>query len=172
VIRFVALLALLASISCAARIPRCGGFPIVEPPAFEHLDECPNPTTESMAWMLVSGTVVEVTAARSFRLQTAQGVVTVSLPNVGEPYDAGAREALQRMIVGKKVSVMRNPSADGNDITGEVLDADGQDVSRRMLRSGAASYASEPVYTLSDYVECLHRIAEREAKADRLGIWH
>ncbi|MEA2338889.1 MAG: hypothetical protein QOE82_2896, partial [Thermoanaerobaculia bacterium] len=112
-----------------------------------------------MAWMLVSGTVVEVTAARSFRLQTAQGVVTVSLPNVGEPYDAGAREALQRMIVGKKVSVMRNPSADGNDITGEVLDADGQDVSRRMLRSGAASYSTEPVYTHSDYVECLQRIA-------------
>jgi endonuclease YncB( thermonuclease family) len=125
-----------------------------------------------MGWLLVEGTVVEVIDFRSFRLQTDRGVVTVSLPNVGEPHDAGAREALQQMIAGKKVSVMRNPSANGNDITGEVHEAQAGDVSRRMLRSGAASYAAAPAYTLSNYSECLHRIAEREARADHLGIWH
>jgi endonuclease YncB( thermonuclease family) len=165
----VASFVILASMRCATRHPTCGGFPIT---VFEHLDECPDPTTENMGWISIEGSVIEVTNARSFRLQTAQGVVTVSLPNVGEPYDAGAGAALQRMIDGKKVSVMRNPSADGNDITGEVHEAEGGDVSRQLLRSGAVSFVAAPAYTLSAYSECLHRIAEREAKADRLGIWH
>jgi endonuclease YncB( thermonuclease family) len=167
--RVVGLLIVVLSMRCATRYPRCGGPP---PATFEHLDECPNPVTESMGWLLVEGTVVEVTDFRSFRLQTAQGVVTVSLANVGEPHDAGAREALQQMIVGKNVSVERNPSAKGDDITGDVHNVEAGDVSRRMLRSGAASYAAAPAYTVSDYSDCLHRIAEREAKADRLGIWH
>jgi endonuclease YncB( thermonuclease family) len=158
--RVIASLAVLASMRCAR-------------PAFEHLDECPNPIKENMSWRLVEGNVVEVTGAPTFRLQTAQGVLTVTLPNVGEPYDAGARAMLQRMIDGKRVSVMLNPSAEvRNDITGEVHDAKERDVSRQLLRSGAASFVDAPAYTLSDYSECLNRIAEREAKADHLGIWH
>jgi endonuclease YncB( thermonuclease family) len=165
---------LLASTRCAQRTaqPTTDGAPPVSP-AFEHLDECVNPTMESMAWLSVEGTVVEVTGARTFRLQTKQGIVTVSLPNIGEPYVIGAGAMLANMIAGKRVSVMTRFSLYGkSDIIGEVLDAQGGDVSRRMLRAGAATFVAEPAYTLSGYSECLHRIDAREAKAERVGIWH
>jgi endonuclease YncB( thermonuclease family) len=75
------------------------------------------------------------------------------------------------MINGKRVSVMSNPNRDRTDITGEVQDEQGRDLSRLLLRAGAAPFAVAPAYTLSEYSECLHRIAEREAKAEGVGIW-
>jgi endonuclease YncB( thermonuclease family) len=171
--RVMASFVILASMHCAERPaqPKTNSGPPVAP-AFEHLDECVNPVVENMAWLSVDGTVVEVTGARTFRLQTAQGMVTVSLPNIGEPYVIGARAMLANMIAGKRVSVMTRFSLYGkSDIIGEVLDAKGGDVSRRLLRAGAATFVTEPAYTLSGYSECLHRIDAREAKAERIGIW-
>jgi len=58
-----------------------------------------------------------------------------------------------------------------SDITGQVNDQEGRDIARQLLRAGAATFAAAPAYTLSDYSECLHRIAEREAKAEGVGVW-
>ena len=142
-------------------------------PGFEHLDECPNPIAESMSWDLVQGSVVDVTTARTFRLLEDSGeVLTVSLANVGEPADPEATDVLKRMINGKRISVMLNHSADRHaEVTGEVNDQEGRDIARKLLRAGAATFVAAPAYTLSDYSECLHRIAEREAKAEGLGVW-
>ena len=82
------------------------------PPAFEHLDECPNPITENMAWHLVQGSVVEITSARTFRLRADSGeILAVSLASVGEPADHDAMAMLKRMIAGKRMSVMFNKPA-------------------------------------------------------------
>jgi endonuclease YncB( thermonuclease family) len=166
VIRAAIAFALLASAGCAT--------PRDAVPKFAHLDECPNPITESMGWLLVEGRVVEVTSARTFRLRTGKGdIVDVSLANIGEPFDPDAAEMLRKLILGTHVSVMANQSADlKKGIAAEVHDRQGRDLSNDLLRAGAASFVTEPAYTLSDYSECVHRIAEREAKADHLGIWH
>src|SRR4051812_31115891 len=68
-------------------------------PMFPHLDECPNPTRESMGWRLIQGTVIEITGPRTFRLRTDSNVIVrVSLANVGEPVDPEAVTFLQRLI--------------------------------------------------------------------------
>jgi len=140
---------------------------------FPHLDECPNPMVESMGWRLIQGTVIEITGPRSFRLRTDSGpIVRVSLANIGEPVDPEAATFLQRLISRKRVSVMANPSADPrNEITAEVRDGQGRDIGHEMLRAGAAAFVTAPAYTLSDYSECVNRIAEREAKVEGVGVW-
>ena len=161
--QFVASFVVLASMRCSTD----------STPHFEHLDECPNPITENMAWRLVQGSVVEVTSARTFRLRADSGeILTVSLANIGESADSEAAAMLKRMINGKRMSVMFNKPADRQgEITGEVDDQDGRDIARQLLRAGAAAFVAAPAYTLSDYSECLHRIAAREAKAEGVGVW-
>lgn len=163
--QFVATFVVLASMGCV--------HSPAATPAFEHLDECPNPIVENMAWRLIQGSVVEVTSARTFRLRADSGeVFTVSIANIGEPADPDAMATLKRMIYGKRMSVMFNKPADRQgQITGEVNDQDGRDIARQLLRAGAAAFVAAPAYTLSDYSECLHRIAEREAKAEGVGVW-
>jgi endonuclease YncB( thermonuclease family) len=162
----VAVFALVASVGCATRT--------AAPASFEHLDECPNPIRESMSWLLVEGRVVDVTNARTFRIRADKGdAIDVSLANVGEPFDADAAAMLRKRIIGTRVSVMANQSVDlRNGITAEVHDEKGSDLSNDLLRAGAAAFEKAPAYTLSDYSECLNRIAEREAKAAGVGIWH
>jgi endonuclease YncB( thermonuclease family) len=142
--------------------------------SYAHSDECGNPLHESMVWIPLEGRVVEVTSARTFRLKTDKGeVIDVSLANVGEPFDGGAEAVLRKMILDTRIWVMANPFADlRNGIAAKVLDRKGTDLSNYLLRAGAASFVKEPSYTLSDYSECVNRIAEREAKAEGAGIWH
>ncbi len=165
--KLVASFVFLASMRCATESRAAT-------PTFEHLDECPNPITENMAWHLVQGSVVEVTSARTFRLRADSGeVLTVSIANIGEPADPEAMAMLKRMINGKRMSVMFNKPADPQgEITGEVDDQERRDIACQLLRAGAATFVEAPAYTLSDYSECLHRIAEREAKAEGVGVWH
>jgi len=158
----VASLVFLASVRCATD-SRTGAH------SFEHLDECPNPITENMAWHLVQGSVVDVTSVRTFRLRADSGeILTVSIANIGEPADSEGTAMLKRMIDGKRMSVMFNKQG---EITGDVDDQDGRDIARQLLRAGAATFVEAPAYTLSNYSECLHRIAAREAKAEGLGVW-
>ena len=119
------------------------------------------------------GRVIEVMSARTFRIRTDKGeILDVSLANVGEPFDAGAADVLRKRILGTRVSVFPNPSRDlKNGITAEVHDRQERDLSNDLLRAGAAAFVKEPAYTLSDYSECVNRIAEREAKAAGVGIW-
>jgi|GEM_PF-1022429 len=160
--QFVVSFVVLASMRCATD----------GAPHFEHLDECPNPITESMSWRLVQGSVVEVISARTFRLRADSGeVLTVSIANVGEPVDTEAIGMLKRMIDGKRMSVMFNKADQNGEITGEVHEEKAGDIARQLLRAGAATFVAAPAYTLSDYSECLHRIAEREAKAEGVGVW-
>jgi endonuclease YncB( thermonuclease family) len=141
---------------------------------YPHSDECINPALESMSWRSVEGRVTDVMSVRTFRMRTDKGeIVEVSLANVGEPFDAGAEDLLRKRILGARVSVFSSSSRDlKSDVIAEVHDRRHRDLSNDLLRKGAAAFTMEPAYTLSGYSECLNRIAEREAKAEGLGIWH
>lgn len=147
---------------------------------YEYPDECPNPTMESMAWKSVQGSLVEVIDAGTFRLRADDGpvaddgaVLTVTIASVGEPYDTRAAEMLRRMLNRKRLTVFVNLKVERpTHIIGEVqVGTDTNDIARRLLRAGAVAFKEPPAYTISGYSECLHRIAEREAKAARIGIW-
>lgn len=139
----------------------------------EHLDECPNPAMESMSWRSLEGVVIEVRSVREFQLRTRAGdVVAVTIANVGPSSLAGSAEILKRIIDGKSVTLFINSSAfEEAKVSGEVHTANGSDVARQLLRSGAAPFEPAAAYTLSDYSECLNRIAEREARERHAGLW-
>ena len=141
---------------------------------YPHADECINPAIESMAWLVVQGRVVEVMNVRTFRIRTDKGdVVDVSVANVGEPFDPGAAAVLRKRIVGTRVSIFISPSATlHNGIAAEVHDRKDRDLANYLLRNGMAAFRMEVAYALTGYSECVNRIAEREAKAAGLGIWH
>jgi len=162
----LASLAALMSLGCAAL--KAGSMP------YPHADECVNPALENMAWLTVDARVTEVMSARTIRIQTDKGeTVDVSLANIGEPFDARAADLFRKRILGTRVSIFfPHPGDLKNGLIAEVHDLKGRDLSNGLLRKGAAAFIREPAYTLSSYSECLNRIAEREAKADHLGIWH
>ena len=79
--------------------------------------------------------------------------------------DAGSAEArayLKRFI-GKRVQVWVNPRTfEETTITGTVY-AGKKDGNETLLARGLGRYVTPAAYTVSDYVDCLYRIAAREA---------
>ena len=128
--------------------------------------------TESMAWIGIDGVVTDVMSPRQIRVQpTNGGSIVVSIANVGERATAEATERLAQLTHNRPVSVAINPSSrDAAEVAGEVH-VNGVDVARQMLREGVVSFAPAEPYTLSRYSECLHRIAEREAQSQHVGLW-
>ena len=156
VIRFALSLAILAAIGCTTQ--KDATIPI-STTAYEHSDECINPMLESMSWSLIEGRVIEVTSARTFRLRTDAGtILNVSLPNVGEPVDPEALDFLRKMISGKRVSVTPNPStAAQKDISGDVHEEQAGDISRQLLRAGAAAFVKAPAPSFRQPCHAQHR---------------
>jgi len=125
-----------------------------------------------MSWELTQGVLVEVSGAQTVRVRTDAGrLVNVVVVNIADRKNPEA-DAILRSWIGRRVSVVGNYHREGDVIMAEVNDATtGKDLARELLRMGAATFEPAAPYTLSDYSECLNRIAEREAKAERLGIW-
>ena len=142
-------------------------------PTFPHQEECGNPALESNYFLVVEGRAVEVTSPRSFVLVEANGrTVNVTLANVGEPFHATTQDVLRSWLEGEDVTVLVQPSAWRNsDVVAVVEVRRYPDLSHRLIRTGLAAFVEAPAYTQSHYGECLNRIAEREAKAERVGIW-
>ena len=129
-------------------------------PRFPHLDECPDPMMESMSWRSVEGTAVDVGDDLRFRLKTDEGrTVGVTIANVGAAKDGRAVPRLRRMLQGRRVTVLVNPSFyEDPEITGEVH-AGNVDVGHQLLAEGLVAFVREEGYTISGYSECLNRIA-------------
>ena len=73
--------------------------------------------------------------------------------------------------MGKPVYVLVNPSQyEDLRVHARVLLAE-RDLNREILTLGLARYQEPPAFSLSIYDDCLYRIAEREARQKRLGIW-
>ena len=69
------------------------------------------------------------------------------------------------------VTVWINPHAVEDTHLAGVVYLGELDVNRTMLTRGLGRFADPPAYSLSDYTRCLHRIAEREAREGRRGLW-
>ncbi len=141
----------------------------------EHQDECIDPSMESMSWHFVTGTAVRIDSGQTFLLRDPGGK-SFQIDLVGlETGDDGAaaRRLLTRLIQGKRLFVYYNPKfGEGDHILGEAqAGRHYRDVNRLLLQAGVVRYKEPPAYSVSDYSDCLYRIAEREAKQARLGLW-
>lgn len=142
---------------------------------FEHQDECINPAMESMSWRQLEGEVAAVEANGEIRIvkvveEMRRPVAprVVSFANV--EIDPSALPYL-RSLIGKRIKVWINPRRfDDERVIGLLYRGD-EDLNRRLLARGLGRYARPEAYSLSDYSDCLHRIAEREARAARRGVW-
>jgi endonuclease YncB( thermonuclease family) len=141
--------------------------------AFEHEDECGSPLVESTAWRSLDGTVIEVTGARTFIMRTSEGkrvhvdLVALETKDNHPP----ARELLSRLVQDQVVSVLVNPGSSGKKRVVGAVQVGTKDVSRELLQAGVARFKEPPPYSVSHYSSCLYRIAEREARKAKSGLW-
>jgi endonuclease YncB( thermonuclease family) len=141
--------------------------------AFQHEEECGSPLVESMTWTALDGTAIEVTGVRTFIMRTSEGkkvhVDLVALET--NDNQAPARELLSSLVQDQAVTVLVNHSASGKKRVVGAVHVGTKDVSRELLQAGVARFREPPPYSVSSYSSCLYRIAEREARQAKSGLW-
>ena len=131
--------------------------------AFEHQDECINPERESMSWRMVYGEIAGFAPDGELRLANPPRRVRI----VAVEIDVRAADKYLKSLIGKRAEVWVNPSHFDDEIVTGAVDVDREDVGRTLLARGWARHVKPPAYSVSDYTDCLYRIAEREAKGRR-----
>ncbi len=161
------------------------------------LGPCGDPTMESSGWAPVRGKVIKVVDGntlimlredemvigdRLVPLPTDQELlvhlVAVDTPDIMRPFGVDARRLLERLVGGQHVEVWVNPSVwwrkrKPKQITGVVhlLTTKLGDANLAMIQSGMARHKQSESYSMSNYTECLYRLAQDEARAARRGLW-
>jgi endonuclease YncB( thermonuclease family) len=145
---------------------------LVSPLSFEH-EECGDPMVESMLWRSVEGRVIKVVDGDTIIVQTKDNKrkrVNLVAVDAAAGQDV-ARSSLSRLVLNRSVSVLVNPSnIDSSTVVG-VVHTKRKDVNRELLESGVVKYRKPESYSVSDYTACLYRIAEREAREAKKGLW-
>ncbi len=143
------------------------------PPTFEHEEECGSPIVESMVWRIVEGTAVEIVDGDSFLLRTPQGrKIEVDLVAIDAgPAGERAKETLAELILNRRVKVLVGTVRDRDRRITGVAHEGNQDINREMLRRGMARFKTPKASSVSSYVECGYKIAERETRQAQLGLW-
>jgi hypothetical protein len=145
-------------------------------PQFEHQDECIDPRRESQGWRVLTGNVRAIEPDGELRLANVVESYRHLPPRVVrfatvEPSLPAAKPFLESLI-GKSVTVWVNDREMAKDhVIGVVYIGQEEDINRALLSRGLGRYVKPPAYSLSDYTDCLHRIAEREARAHHRGLW-
>lgn len=162
------------------------------------LGPCGDPTMESSGWAPVRGKVIKVIDGntviilrkdekiidgdRMVLIPTDQELlvhlVAVDTPDITRPFGVDARRLLERLVGGQEVVVWVSPSVWSprrrpKQVTGVVYlpTTKMEDANLAMIRSGMARHKESEPYTMSNYTECLYRLAEDEARAARRGLW-
>jgi|SRR5262245_17448396 len=145
--------------------------------SFEHQIECGDPTMESMAWRVLEGDVLSVKADGDLTLTNVVESFNHLPPRfvrfTDVDVDAAAAQPFLKKLIGKRVSVwISGKLIDDDHVIGVVYLGDSEaDINRALLAQGLGRYVVPPSYSMSDYIACLHRIAEREAREHHRGLW-
>ena len=143
---------------------------------FVHQPECGDPARESMSWRVLQGNVSAVSTdgeltlvnvVESFSHQSPPRVVRISSVDLDLP----AAQPFLRKLIGKRVSVWINPEMISDEHVTGVVNLGEKDINEELLARGLGRYVAPAAYTVSDYTDCLHRIAEREARRRHRGLW-
>ncbi len=136
-------------------------------------DQCGNPLYESMAWSMVIGRVIKVLDGNTITIvldnKTRKRVhlAATTAPDLKQDTGKAAHKMLTKLVLGKRVWVMVNPSnAKAGEFTG-VIDG----VNEKMIELGLVHYKQPAPYTMSNYTACVYRIIETEAQKAKRGLW-
>jgi len=122
------------------------------------------------------GEVVGLLDARTVQVATPTGRVTVELqhievPETEQPLHATAKDHLKKLLLGKMVKFhFKQVLLDGGLAVGQVL-LDGVDISRQMLRDGAAWHVPRSVTAQNEAEFALYAESESLAKREKRGVW-
>lgn len=142
--------------------------------------ECGDPRMESMIWLGFEGEVVEVLDGSTLVILFAKDhkekrvhLAGIEASWIGTPEGKEAREMLVRLALNKHAEILVNPKVNVSavaDLAG-VVAVSGRAVNPKMIELGMARYKHPDPYVMSDYAACTYRVIEKEAKANRRGIW-
>lgn len=147
-----------------------------------HEEECGNPLMESQFWFSVRGKVVRIVRPNALLIRTYAdegctgktcvpgGILKqVLIPGVDVSGTGRTARAFLKTLVGRDLEVMSNETS-AYTVSGQVH-VEMMDLSSTLLARGLARFAPIPPYVVSSYTTCTYQIAEREARAARVGLW-
>jgi endonuclease YncB( thermonuclease family) len=92
-------------------------------------------------------------------------LASISVPTLKEPLGKEAKRNLERLVLGKVVSVVRFCKAQHVTITTKALDA-----GMEQIRAGFARFDGS-TYDANAFTQCHYELAAEKAEAEKLGIW-
>lgn len=118
--------------------------------------------------------VTHVSDGDSFVIATGERVrmIGINAPELADEFGRESKAHLARLIVGKTVTLERDPQNEDRDVHGRLLrfvTVDGTDINRQMIADGYASAFLR--YPFSEDKQQAYREAEQAARASRLGFW-
>jgi endonuclease YncB( thermonuclease family) len=119
----------------------------------------------------ISGTVTQIVDGRTIIFSDkANSQITVQLqaiavPDADQPLAAVVKEHLEKLLLGKAVSVQMKSISTGRVFLGDV------DVSQQMLRDGAAWFNVPERNSQNSEDNQVYLDTENAAKAEKLGVW-
>jgi endonuclease YncB( thermonuclease family) len=97
--------------------------------------------------------------------KTRLRLASISVPTLKEPLGKEAQRNLEKLVLGKAVSVVRFCSAKNVTITTPALDAGMEQITAGFARYDGSTYDTH-VFT-----QCHYKLAAEKAKDEKLGIW-
>jgi endonuclease YncB( thermonuclease family) len=92
-------------------------------------------------------------------------LASISVPTLKEPLGKEAKRNLEKLVLGKVVSVVRFCKAQNVTITSRALDA-----GMEQIRAGFARFDGS-TYDANAFTRCHYTLAAEKAQAEKLGIW-
>ncbi|CAN5543968.1 hypothetical protein BH10ACI1_BH10ACI1_06090 [soil metagenome] len=123
------------------------------------------------AQMYISGQVVGIVDGRTLLVETAKDsrvkfrLQYIEVPEAEQPLAEVVKSHLRDLAFGKTVNIRSNSISRDTIIIGQVI-LNGADLSRQMLRDGAAWFYFDGAENLDDY-----KAMEAAAKTEKRGIW-
>src|SRR6188472_4336479 len=122
------------------------------------------------------GEVVGLVDGRTLQVATPTGRVTIELqhievPETEQPLHVTVKDHLKTLVLGKTVKFQcKQVLLDGGVVIGQVL-LNGADISRQMLRDGAAWHVPRSVSSQNATEFELYAESESLAKREKRGVW-
>jgi endonuclease YncB( thermonuclease family) len=149
----------------------------IELATIRYQDQCGNPLYESMAWSMVTATVVEVIDGSTMTIRLGDKskrrlhLAAVVAPQIEDKLWAAARAKLTSLALNQTVSILVNPSNDKDKELWGVVHVKAQDINEVMLEEGLGRFREPEAYAISSYTACVYRLVEGEARKAKRGLW-
>ncbi len=145
-------------------------------------DPCGDPFEQNTVWYPIKGKVSKVIDGNTVVVTYGENeVVRVHLVGIslgGSDSGAKAKKRLSSALLNKNVEVMVDThwlflEKKPKHVSGSVHMQEGGygDIGLVLISEGLARFTEPPPYTMTPHTQCHYRLAEKEARAKKLGMW-